>query len=417
VSKPFDPLITDVVPVTLELQEARRSFRKAATQQMTIFRPSSETAMMVASDIARHIGSLRSISLRTAARMILSIASTVRPAGGFSPNPSETESTAGQLAAQAGTPTQAPAAPEKKPWKPDGIAMWFFYVAGAYLSPPGKVGQNAASYSMQLPLDPRSLATWMSEDGDAIAIYKEAIADYNAKTRHYNIYIERGKLNSPEYKEIEKGVNLLVSASTKKGPGVFKDRPGELITYDTDRTGLKEALRTLGKAAMKVGRQSEVDKNISRAREIYRAVYTLGIKLYEERLVFDEWYEAREMLSVARWLGEIAESADEASRFKQIDGQILDFYKSKIEPVQNTIMVLYPQTGDVAALAVHGGDLMWRVEAVLVLGRCRYTSPRAGDQFGATKLIDQLLNDSEPRVKLAASAAKALTRESIHKIR
>src|SRR2546423_5336994 len=113
------------------------------------------------------------------------------------------------------------------------VAMWFFYVAGAYLSPPGKVGQNAANYSMQLPLDPRSLASWMSEEGDAIAIYKGAIADYNAKTRHYNIYIERGKLNSAEYTEIEKGVNLLVSASTKKGPGVFKDRPGELITYDT----------------------------------------------------------------------------------------------------------------------------------------------------------------------------------------
>ena len=37
------------------------------------------------------------------------------------------------------------------------IAMSAFYVAGAYISPPGTVGRNAASYSMQLPLDPRSL--------------------------------------------------------------------------------------------------------------------------------------------------------------------------------------------------------------------------------------------------------------------
>ena len=70
-----------------------------------------------------------------------------------------------------------------------------------------------------------------------------------------------------------------------------------------------------------------------------------------------------------------------------------------------------------AALAVNGGDLMWRVEAILALGRCRYTSPRAGDQLGAARLIDQLMNDPEPRIKLAASVAKSLTREGIHKIR
>jgi hypothetical protein len=297
------------------------------------------------------------------------------------------------------------------------LIMWWLYQAGSQIAAPGTVGLNAANYSMQLPLDPRSLATWMSEEQDAMAIYKEAIAEYDAKPRAYNIYIERGKLNSPEYAAVEKGVNLLVKASTMRRPGVFADRPGELITYDSDRPALKEALRTIGKTAMKVGRQLEVEKNVTKAREIYRGVYTLGVKLYEERLVFDEWYEAREMLSVAKWLGEIAESGDEASRFKQVDDQILSFYKTKIEPVQNTIMVLYPQTGDVAALAVHGGDVMWRVEAVLTLGRCRYTSPRSGDQFGATKLIDQLLNDPEPRVRLAASVAKALTRESIHKIR
>jgi hypothetical protein len=309
--------------------------------------------------------------------------------------------------------------------------MWGLYTAGSQFEEPGAVGRNAAGYSMQLPLDPRSLATWMTEEQDAIAIYKEAIADFNSHPQAYNIYIERGKLNSPEYARIEKGVDLLVKAATMRRPGVFSDRPAELITYDTDRPALKEALLTIGRTAKKVGRQIEIQetqspeekkKNVSRAREIYRGVYSLGVKLYEERMVFDEWDVARETLSVTKWLAEIAESSDEAARFKQVDDQILPFYKSKIEPVQTTIMVLRPEAvdrtwGDVAALAVNGGDLMWRVEAVLALGRCRYTSPRAGDQFGATKLIDQLITDPEPRVKLAATAAKGLTREGIHKLR
>src|SRR5258706_1040129 len=213
------------------------------------------------------------------------------------------------------------------------LLMSLLYKMGTQIAPPGTVGLNAANYSMQLPLDPRSLATWMSEEQDAIAIYKEAIAEYNAKTLAYNAYIERGKLNSPEYAQIEKGVNLLVKASTMRRPGVFADRPGELITYDSDRPARKEAMRTVATAARTAGRQLEVEKNVSKAREIYRGVYTLGVKLYEERLVFDEWYEAREMLSVAKWMGEIADSGDEGARLKQIDGQIRPFYKNKIEPV------------------------------------------------------------------------------------
>jgi hypothetical protein len=120
------------------------------------------------------------------------------------------------------------------------LLMWWLYTAGTQIAPPATVGLNAANYTMQLPLDPRSLATWMSEDQDAIVIYKEVIADYDAKTQAYNAYIERGRLNSPELRQIEKGVNLLVKASTMKRPGVFSDRPGELITYDSDRPALKE---------------------------------------------------------------------------------------------------------------------------------------------------------------------------------
>jgi hypothetical protein len=306
--------------------------------------------------------------------------------------------------------------------------MAVIYRAGAYISPPRTVGSNAASYTMQLPLDPRSLATWMTEEQDAIAIYKDAITEYNAKTRHYNAYLERGRLNSPEHKEIEKGVSLLIKAAPMKKPGVFSDRPAELITYDTDRPALKEALRTVGKTAMKVGRQHEVaageakaddekQKNLSRAREIYRSVFSLGVKLYEERLVFDEWFEARELLSVARWMGEIATDVNEANRLKDFDAQFLDFYKKKIEAPQNTIQVLYPYTGDVAALATNAGDPMWRVEAILALGRCRYTAPRAGDQLGATRLIEELTGDPDIRIRLAALAAKNLTRDGIHKLR
>lgn len=298
------------------------------------------------------------------------------------------------------------------------VAMLLLYKAGSQIADPGPIGLSAAKYTMQLPLEPRSLATWMSEDGDAVAIYKEAIADYDARPLAYRIYSDRGKLNSPEYAQIEKGVNLLVKAATIRRGGVFADRPAELITYDTDRPALKDALLSIANVAMKVGKQLESEKNVTRAREIYRGVYTLGLKLYEERMVWDEWDAAVQTLAVAKWLGDLAESADEARRFKQVQEQIRDFAAKNVEPVHQAIMRANPpEAGDIAALAVDGGDVMWRVEATLALGRCRYTSPRAGDQFGATKLIDQLLADPEPRVRLAAQVAKSLTREGVHQLR
>src|SRR5256714_8998513 len=108
------------------------------------------------------------------------------------------------------------------------LLMSLLYKMGTQIAPPGTVGLNAANYTMQLPLDPRSLATWMSEEQDAIAIYREAIAEYNAKTLAYNAYIERGKLNSPEYAQIEKGVDLLVKASTMRRQGEFVEWPVRL---------------------------------------------------------------------------------------------------------------------------------------------------------------------------------------------
>src|SRR5687767_3959847 len=55
------------------------------------------------------------------------------------------------------------------------LFLWSIHYIGNRMPEPGPVGLNAASYTMTLPADPRTVATWMSEDLDATPLYHQAI--------------------------------------------------------------------------------------------------------------------------------------------------------------------------------------------------------------------------------------------------
>jgi hypothetical protein len=77
--------------------------------------------------------------------------------------------------------------------------------------------------------------------------------------------------------------------------------------------------------------------------------------------------------------------------------------------------VVGTRTGDVFELARRSGERMWRVEAVMALGRVRYfagTSDSAADQRAAYALVKKLAeNDPDPVVRTAAAASRDLTIE------
>jgi tetratricopeptide (TPR) repeat protein len=293
------------------------------------------------------------------------------------------------------------------------------YKHGTDASPPGPVGERAASYTMQLPIDPRSLATYMSEPADAVELYKKAIAAYQANPRPFNAFVDRGNLQSPELAEIQSTMDLLLKSRTAKNPGVFKDRPGELITYDTDRPALKD-LKTLGSIARKLGMLYRAAGNREKAMEYFEATFALGAKLCEERLVFEEWETGRGLLDVSHYLAETAKEANQpaaSERMQEFDQQFLPFYKKQIEPVQQTIFVTHPNTGDMLALATNAGESMWRVEAIFALGRCRFSGETRGDQAAANRVLQRLAQSADPLTRLAAVQARDLTVEQFRKLR
>jgi hypothetical protein len=65
--------------------------------------------------------------------------------------------------------------------------------------------------------------------------------------------------------------------------------------------------------------------------------------------------------------------------------------------------------GDVFHIARSAKDRMWRVEAILKLGRMRYNAARLADQQAATRALEELSDDADPVIRAAANAARNLT--------
>ncbi len=296
--------------------------------------------------------------------------------------------------------------------------LWLIQSIGTAMSPVTAVGANAANYSMKLPINPRDLASWMTEDGDSTPVYKELDAFLDKEHNAIYFFTKEPALKSTHLGKVEQAVALLAKAGKLKGGGVFKDSPADLITYDSDRPRLKR-IEAMKDALVRLGALYTNAKQIDKARDLYQGMFSMGVKMYEERMIFDEWFWGRELMAVSRYLGEFEaeKSPAAAEKFKSFDAQFLPFYKANIEPVQSAIQVLDPNSGDVAALALRGGDVMWRVEATFALGRVKFSGHTAPDQKGALRIVTMLANESDVRIKMAAIAARDLTVEDFRKLR
>jgi hypothetical protein len=113
-------------------------------------------------------------------------------------------------------------------------------------------------------------------------------------------------------------------------------------------------------------------------------------------------------------------NATAAAQWRAFDAGRVEMMKTRIDPVLKVVRSIDPkvvgqQTGDVFELAKRCRERMWRVEAILALGRVRYMAGQggtAGNQRNATQLLNKLANtDPDPIIQTAASQARDLTIE------
>jgi hypothetical protein len=92
-----------------------------------------------------------------------------------------------------------------------------------------------------------------------------------------------------------------------------------------------------------------------------------------------------------------------------------------VEPIYEVLTSADPakiaaNAGDIFRFATRSRERMFRVEAILKLGRYRFNSARAADQMAAPRFLRFLGHDADPAVRAAAQAAGGLTVEQYRMI-
>src|SRR5205823_2056467 len=106
-------------------------------------------------------------------------------------------------------------------------------------------------------------------------------------------------------------------------------------------------------------------------------------------------------------LASLAEQSGDAARASQLrdfDAARIQYVKERIHPMLRVVRSIDPHVvgahaGDLFVLARNSRERMWRVEAILALGRLRYfagENGRAANQRAAVIVLRELSNDADP---------------------
>ena len=283
--------------------------------------------------------------------------------------------------------------------------------------------KNPANFEpLRLPEPPRSVFNPTSA-ADAGPLYRRAIDAYLADRATYSNFAANGKLDSPKLPELAAAIEPLVEASSSATMNLFAARPGELMSYATQKPSL-EALETLGRVTVdRLALLNHRAGNADEARKYYLAGLALGLQLARERITWQELDLGLQLIGKAAPM--LAKLSDEtgkpidAAAYRELDEQRRSFAAS-LEPTLRIVRTIDPKvvathTGDVFEIAKRSKERMWRVEAMLALGRLRHFAGAGGtaaNQRAANAfLADSAQNEADPIVRAAAASARDLTVE------
>jgi hypothetical protein len=268
---------------------------------------------------------------------------------------------------------------------------------------------------MTVPFDPESIVH-TDDNCDAADLYRQAIAEYDKAPDSYR------ELNQDHLGQLT-ACTPIIKAMHCKNLTLFASHPDEVINFEREKPPIA-ALMQVGEA-LGIRAQYEITAGDSTTstREA-QAVFALGAKLFNERVVYEEFEAGLALMGDADTvLLKIAEKqsnpalAAHISEFEQARKQFLakggriDQLRTITKNVDGDLSAQH--AGDVFALAEKSHERMWRVEACFQLGRMRFNlgdNGRAADQRHAMMLLRKLADsDPDPIVKLAAAKARDLT--------
>jgi hypothetical protein len=292
--------------------------------------------------------------------------------------------------------------------------------AGGISPPSGEFSARPAYFDkLSLPVPPRSIVK-MDDSCDSADAYRQAIAAYeNEPVKYENFLLSRSAGPVPPLAAVDK----VLEAAHCGTMDLFYKSPAEVVNYKAEREPLK-AIRTAGQAAINLGLRKKADPkkpDPQGAMKYFEAVFCLGAKLFEERVVYEEMEDGIALMGAAAVaMSSVVKEKDPARAqvLLDFDKQTRDYFKDRIAPVWRVISsidqtVIESHAGDVFKLAADSHEPLWRTEALLKLGRYRFNAGRAADQRGALRVLRQVADDpnATPAARLAAAAGRDLTME------
>ena len=283
---------------------------------------------------------------------------------------------------------------------------------------------------IKLPIVPaEALPGVMTEDRDAGEQYRQAIQAYMDDRKTYDkaepkYYDRRDKLPA---------IDLLVSAAPAKRATIFSPKPETLVNYRYPWPEL-DALMKLGLIANSIAFSAQARDDQETTRKYANACFSLGAKLYEERLTHGEFDVGLKLMQTAgdtfKSLAKRKEDSAAQAKWEQFGQQTNTYYVNNIQKLyQKVVSQARPDVaayaGDVFELARNSPDRMWRVESILKVGRYKFNATRSGDQVGAKRMLsddpgqfgyEDWTKHEDPAVRTAAKAAKELTIEQFRMI-
>ena len=296
-------------------------------------------------------------------------------------------------------------------------ALLLFQRHLANVTPVTEFARDAARLGpIALPDDPAALLP-PADNFDAGPIYRQAIEVVLADSDAYEDFATSGR-NSERARDLA-ALELLRSAARCAQMSLFTGAPDELIRYG--RKPELHAIHLAGKSANKLGALLTYEKRFDDAIAQHEAAFALGARLYEERLTLDELLAGLELMSEAAGgiAAASAQAGDEerARAFSDFRSRYGAYHRSRIQPLQRVVSSIDPgviaqHSGDLFYVAQDAQERMWRIEAILALGRLRFNAARLADQRAAERFLERLSQtDPDPLIRAAATAARKLTVE------
>lgn len=296
------------------------------------------------------------------------------------------------------------------------VGAWLLVENQLRITAPTSFSQNAQNLAALSPPLPANPIVDFNEPGDAGQLYRQAAVAYPDTSDECEEFARHPDGTPPT------AIGLVLDATHQRGVIVFAEDPGRIINYASTNPSL-DALNDLGHAIDAAGLMLVKKKKVDDARRFYRAVYALGLRLYDERLDYEEYAAGLGLMNEATIGLAECEPKDSsvAADLQQQEATVSDFEQSRVRPIYQVLVSADQQSiatnaGDIFVFATQCKERMFRVEAILKLGRYRFDAQRNADQVAVPRYLRRLLEDPDPVIHAAATAARDLTLEQYRMI-